>query len=161
MVLGAYNPVLISWGKQILTPMPCYIAKACLKFTVTFTTYQFNLLISEGSTEHRERKCSEDHRFSFWKNNWKTIAFYGINKDSLKGTGSAVAGTGMLKSGYSYKTVLFHTGNLQHKLVHSDLLPSGTPLRFVFLNFSVHICYLPLTTVSSKLSVKTACPSNR
>lgn len=23
MVLGAYNPVLISWGKQILTPMPC------------------------------------------------------------------------------------------------------------------------------------------
>lgn len=113
------------------------------------------------STEHRERKCSKDHRFSFWKNNWKTIAFYGINKDSLKGTGSTTTRTGMLTSGYSYKTVLLHTGNLQHKLVYDDLLPRGKPPRSAVLNFYVHVCYLPLTTVSSKLSMKMACPSNR
>lgn len=141
--------------------MPCYIAKACLKFTVTFATHQFNLLISETSTEHRERKCSEDHGFSLWKNNWKTIAFYGINKDDLKGIGSTTTRTGMLPSGYIYKTVLFYTGNLRHRLGYNDLLPSGTPLRLVFLNFYVHVCYLPLTTVSSKLSGKMACHSNR
>lgn len=62
----------------------------------------------------------------------------------------------MLKSGYVYKTVLFYTGNLQHKLGYNDLLPSGTPPRLAFLNFYAHVYYPSLTRVRSKLSGKTA-----